>query len=29
MFKLRNNMAVVENNDIAPKSDKKPNPSDS
>lgn len=29
MFKLRNNMAVVVNNDIAPKSDKKPNPSDS
>lgn len=29
MFKLRNNMAVVENNEIAPKSDKKPNPSDS
>lgn len=29
MFKLRNKMAVVVNNDIAPKSDKKPNPSDS
>jgi len=29
MFKLRNGMAVVENNEIAPKSDKKPNPSDS
>lgn len=29
MFKLRNNMAVVENNEIVPKSDKKPNPSDS
>jgi membrane fusion protein (multidrug efflux system) len=29
MFKLRNNMAVEVNNAIAPKSDKKPNPSDS
>jgi len=29
MFKLRNNMAVVENNELTPKSDKKPTPSDS
>jgi membrane fusion protein (multidrug efflux system) len=29
MFKLRNKMAVIVNNDITPKSDKKPNPSDS
>lgn len=29
MFKLRNKMAVTVNNDIVPKSDKKPNPSDS
>ncbi|NOS72671.1 MAG: efflux RND transporter periplasmic adaptor subunit [Verrucomicrobia bacterium] len=29
MFKLRNGMSVVENNEISPKSDKKPNPSDS
>jgi membrane fusion protein (multidrug efflux system) len=29
MFKLRNKMAVIVNNDIAPKSDKKPNPTDS
>jgi membrane fusion protein (multidrug efflux system) len=29
MFKLRNKMAVVVNNEITPKSDKKPNPSDS
>lgn len=29
MFKLRNKMAVTVNNEITPKSDKKPNPSDS
>jgi membrane fusion protein, multidrug efflux system len=29
IFKLRNGMSVVENNELAPKSDKKPNPSDS
>jgi len=29
MFKLRNNMTVVENNELTPKSDKKPTPSDS